>query len=202
MADSSSPTHPTDETVAAYLEAVLPASDRTVLEAHLGDCEYCRARLVLASRTLESSPRLRSEQRRRPLIIAALAAAAALAGVLLLPRPVIRPAVEPAEVRGAEQVTAPAVRIVGPLRGATIDANKLRFVWAPTGPDALYQVTVSAADGRMLWTERTSDTIAAPPGEILRQLKPGQRYFWRVDALLSTLRSATSADQPFQVSPK
>ncbi len=198
MTDSSAPTHPTDETVAAYLEGILPASDRTGLETHLGGCEYCRARLGLAARALETAPRPRA-QLRRPLIVAALAAS--IAGVFLLSRS--SPPVTPSEVRGAEQeVTQPAVRVVGPLRGATVNPATLRFIWSTLEPNALYQVTLSAKDGKMLWTARTADTVAAPPDNVLQQLQRGQQYFWRVDALLTNLRSVTSSDQRFQVSPR
>lgn len=201
MTDSSSPTHPTDETVAAYLEGLLPPPDRTVLETHLGACEYCRARVVLASRALETAPSRRFPVRRRPMLVALLAAAS-LAGVLLLSRSAAGP-VARSEIRAAEQeAVVPAVRIVGPRRGTTVEPATLRFIWSALAPDALYQVTVSAADGRMIWSARTADTIAAPPREVLRQLQPGRHYFWRVDALLSNLRSVTSADQPFQVSPR
>jgi Putative zinc-finger len=197
MTESSDPTHPTDETVAAYLEGVATQAERASLEKHLDDCEYCRARLVLAGHALDSAPRARSQMRWKPIVAAALAAS--LAGVLLLSRSA--PEASPSPVRGSSQeVAQPAVRILAPLRGTTVAAATLRFVWSTQEPDALYQVTLSAADGRMLWTSRTADTAAAPPAEVLRDMQPGQPYFWRVDALLSNLRSLTSSDQRFQVS--
>jgi Putative zinc-finger len=190
--------HLTDETVAAYLERVLPISERSEIDRHLGDCDDCRARVALAGHVLQTAPREHSYWRR--LALPGLAAAAVLAGVLLLSRPAAGP-VTPSEIRGAGQESSmPAVHIVGPLRGASIATDALRFIWSGVGSEALYQVTVSAADGQMLWSTRTADTISAPPPELLRQLRPGQRYFWRVDALLPTLRSVTSADQPFQIS--
>jgi hypothetical protein len=201
MTDSP-PSHPTDETVAAYLESVLPASDRALLERHLGECEYCRARLALAGHALETAPRPLSEVRRRRNLLVGLAAAASIAGVLLLSRLPAAPTSEPSELRAAgQEMSSPALRLIGPLRGDTVVPGELRFQWSGVGSDALYQVTLSASDGRILWTERTADTIAVPPGEILPRLQAGQPYFWRVDALLSTLRSVTSGDQPFQVAP-
>jgi hypothetical protein len=197
MTDSFTPPHPTDESVAAYLEGVAHEAERASLENHLGDCEYCRARLVLAGRALVTAPHPRAQVRWRPLVAAALAAS--LAGVLLLSRSA--PQVTPSTVRGSSQELAqPAVRILAPLRGTTVDAATLRFIWSPQEPNALYQVTLSAADGKMLWTSLSSDTSAAPPKQILRQLEPGRPYFWRVDAILTNLRSVTSSDQRFQVS--
>ncbi|HEX6432812.1 MAG TPA: hypothetical protein VFZ87_01150, partial [Gemmatimonadales bacterium] len=133
-----------------------------------------------------------------PVVVAALAAS--IAGVLLLSRQ--SPTGPPSELRGAEQeVTQPALRVVGPLRGSSVNPATLRFIWLSLEPNALYQVTLSAKDGKMLWTERTADTVAAPPDDVRRQLERGQQYFWRVDALLTNLRSVTSSDQRFQVSP-
>jgi hypothetical protein len=83
-----------------------------------------------------------------------------------------------------------------------VDPATLRFIWSSQEANALYQLTLSASDGKMLWTTRTSDTIATPPADILKKLQPGQQYFWRVDALLTSLRSVTSSDQRFQVSPR
>jgi hypothetical protein len=199
MPDSSTPAdHPTDETLAAYIEAVLSSADRSWVNAHLGECEYCRSRLVLASHALETAPAPRA---RRPLVplAAGLLAAAGLAGVLLLSRSVVQPEPAAPPVRGAEETRLPPLSIVEPLRGASVNPRRLRFVWGSVSSDVLYQVTLSAADGRVLWTDRISDTVVAPPAAILRALQPSQLYFWRVDALLPNLQSVTSGDQRFQV---
>ena len=200
MPDSSTPAaHPTDETLAAYIEAVLPSADRFEVNAHLGDCEYCRSRLVLASQALQTAPALRSRRRLMP-VAAGLLAAAGLAGVLLLSRTAVAPEPASSPVRAAEETSLPALRTLVPVRGTSVDPDKLRFVWAPVSRDVLYQVTLSAADGRVLWSGRTGDTVAAPPPATLKQLKPGSGYFWRVDALLSNLQSMTSGDQRFEIS--
>jgi hypothetical protein len=200
MPHSSSADHPTDEAVAAYLEAALSPGERAQVEAHLGDCEYCRSRLVLASQVLETAPPSRTQRRVFPLA-AGLLAAAGLAGVLLLSRSAVeQPSSSP--VRAAEEMSLPPVRTLGPTRGTAVDAGRLRFVWRSISSDVLYQVTLSAADGQVLWTGRTSDTVATPPPATLQQLESGQSYFWRVDALLANLQSVTSGDQRFEVSPR
>lgn len=192
------PTHPTDESVAAYIDAVLSPVERGRVDAHLSDCEYCRSRLLLASRTLQTAP---APRRARPLFpLAAGLLAAGLAGVLLLSRSSGEPAATPDTLRATEETSLPALRPLGPHRGSTVPRDDLRFVWAPVSPDVLYQVTVSAADGRVLWTGRTTDTIATLPGTTLGEIEPGEAYFWRVDALLSNLQSVTSGDQQFRVS--
>lgn len=197
MAGSSVPSaHPTDESVAAYIDAVLSPPERAQLDAHLGDCEYCRSRLVLASQVLQTAPL--SRRSRRLLPIAATLLAAGIAGVLLS-RSAVERSAAPNSERAAEEVALPPLHTLQPARGAAVDLDGLRLVWASLSPDALYQVTLSEADGRVLWTERTSDTVATPPPETLPRLKAGQTYFWRVDALFSNLQSVTSGDQQFQV---
>jgi|tagenome__1003787_1003787.scaffolds.fasta_scaffold20807479_2 hypothetical protein len=199
MPDSSTPTdHPTNETLAAYIEAVLSSADRDQVNAHLDECEYCRSRLVLASHALETAPAPRPRRNLVPLA-AGLLAAAGLAGVLLLSRSAVQPEPAAPPVRAAEETSLPPLSIAEPLPGASVDPGRLRFVWGPVSPDVLYQVTLSAADGRVLWTDRISDTVGVPPAAILRALQPGRLYFWRVDALLANLQSVTSGDQRFQV---
>jgi hypothetical protein len=192
--------HPGDEEVAAYLEGTLASAERTPLETHLANCEYCRARLVLAGGALGSAPRPRSQTRALWGVLTGLAAAAAVAGVVLVWRPTTRTE-RPAEVRAPEQeATGPQLRVVAPVGGATVPTAELRFTWLGLGSDVLYQVTLSAADGRTLWSTRTSDTTASPPPETLRELVAGQHYFWRVDALFPSLRSVTSGDRRFEIS--
>jgi hypothetical protein len=186
--------------MAAYLDSALSPGERAQVESHLSDCEYCRSRVALASQVLETAPPLRTRRRVFP-VAAGLLAAAALAGVLLLSRSAVQPP-SSSPVRAAEETSLPPLRTLGPIRGAAVDAGRLRFVWASVSPDVLYQVTLSAADGRVFWTTRTSDTVAAPPALTLRQLESGHAYFWRVDALLANLQSVTSGDQRFEVSPR
>jgi hypothetical protein len=201
VADSSPvTTHPADEDLAAYLDGILSTADRVRLEGHLSGCEYCRSRVALAVHALKGAQHGRRFSRWARVALAAVAAAAALSGVLLLTRRAVRTA-PPIEVRAPEpEAGTPALRIVQPSRGSTVAPSELRFVWRSLGSDVLYQVTVSAVDGRTLWNARTSDTVNVPPPEAVRRLEPGQNYFWRVDALLSNLRSVTSGDQRFEVS--
>ena len=195
------PAHPSDEDVAAYLDRVLSPSGRAAVQAHLADCEECRDRLMLASEIRRTAPTVERRPRWLPLGLSAAAVAAIVASVLLLPKPAAREAVEPAEFRApAQELEARLLRAHAPARNATLRADTLRLTWSAAGDDATYQVTLSAADGRMLWSGRVTDTSVTLPPEITDQLRSGQRYFWRVDALLPELRAMTTGEQPFQVS--
>jgi hypothetical protein len=194
--DAASP-HPSDGDVAAYLEAVLPDQERATLETHVSDCEYCQARLALAGEAVATAPRT---HRRRLLYPAALlATAAGVAALLLLPaRSVERPA--QSEFRAtSESTAAQRLHIIHPSRGGLILTNAPQLIWSGLGTDALYQITVSTADGAVLWSERTGDTTATLPPRIVGGLQNGNRYFWRVDGLLPNLQSVSTGDQPFSV---
>ena len=198
-ADPHAP-HPSDEDVAAYLERALSASTRASVQAHLADCEHCRDRLMLASEILRTAPAAERRPGRVPPGLAAVAAAAVLAGVLLLPRSTSREAVQPAEFRApAQELETRQLPIHAPARDGRVRPDTLHLTWSRAGEDATYQVTLSAADGGVLWSERVTDTNVTPPPAVTAQLRSGERYFWRVDALLPDLRAITTGEQPFQV---
>ena len=46
-----------------------------------------------------------------------------------------------------------------------------------------YRLTVTRGDGAAVWSYSGVDTVAALPDSIV--LRPGQRYLWVADALLS-----------------
>ena len=196
-AEDDAPHHPSDGDVAAYLEAVLPERERVALEAHVADCEYCQARLALAGEVVGTAPRT---NRRRLLYPAALiAAAAGLAAILLVPS---RTADQPrqSEFRTpAEGTAGQRVHIIQPSRGGSIRSESPQLIWSGLGTDALYQITISTADGSVLWSEQTSDTTVALPVTVVGRLRSGERYFWRVDGLLPNLQSVTTGDQPFSL---
>src|SRR4051812_30717173 len=103
MPHSSAADHPTDETMAAYLDSALSPGERAKVESHLSDCEYCRSRVALASQVLETAPPLRTRRRVFP-VAAGLLAAAGLAGVLLLSRSAVAPP-SSSPVRAAEETS-------------------------------------------------------------------------------------------------
>jgi hypothetical protein len=193
--------HPSDEEVAAYLERVLSASRRASLQAHLADCDHCRDRLMVASEIQRTVPAARRPVRWRPLGLAAAAVAAVLTGILLLPRFAAREAGNTAEFRApAQEMEARELPTHAPARNAVVHPETLRLTWSGAGKDATYHVTLSAADGEVLWSGKVTDTSVALPAMATTRLRSGQRYFWRVDALLPDLRAITTGEQSFRVS--
>lgn len=198
-ADDDASPHPSDGDVAAYLEAVLSDRDRVALEAHAADCEYCQARLALAGETVATAP---GTTRRLLYPAALIAAAAGLAALMLVPGRTVEQPVQSEFRTTIEGPAAQQLRTIHPSRGGLIQAQTPELIWSGLGTDALYQITLSTADGSVLWSERTSDTTATLPAAVVGRLRNDGRYFWRVDGLLPNLQSETTGDQPFSVADR
>jgi len=191
--------HLTDEELAAYVDRGLDGADRTRMERHLVDCDDCRAVVAAAGRALEAPL---PNRRRRVVWIggAALAAAAAIT-LAVIPR---GPEPFGAGADGArsspgqgEDGARFAAR--GPAGGAVVLPDTLAFAWEDQGDGTVYQLTISDERGAVAWTERTEDTSVALPAAVGVTLVPGQAYYWRVEALFSDLRTATTDSRLFIV---
>lgn len=193
--------HLSQEEVAAFLDGGLGVTERTRVERHLADCQPCREEVVAVSELLpapvpqERGAGARSRSRRRQLLVSA-ALAAAIGGILMVgpqtarsPAPIYRSA--PLE-EGARTLRASA--------GDELDLSEPVFRWEAAGEGALYQFVLLASDGEVLWSTRTREDRVRLPESVARTMVDGERYYWRTDALLGDLSSATTGEQPFRVS--
>jgi len=191
----SSSEHRSPEEIAAYLCDDLLAADRERFQAHLAVCRECRWEVTSAQRLTRTRPR----QTGRSI---ALAAAVLLVAVLLTRdmggigagphREAQRRSTEPAG-------SAQAIDIVSPDDGATASTPRVVFAWRGQPGNFMYRLTLSADDGRTLWTADTRDSTLALPSHVV--LDRGRRYFWYVDALGSDARSFTSGVHRFSTPP-
>lgn len=158
--------------IAGYLDRGLSDADRDRIEDHLVDCSECRHNVAEAQQLIQRV--------RRPRRFAAIGGLLAIAAVALF---VVRPQFSNHEVpleRSASSESAPLVAY-GPL-GETVQIP-VRFVWS-SAPDAVsYRVTLSSAEGATVWSESRADTTAILPDSVT--LRPGARYTWVTDAILS-----------------
>jgi hypothetical protein len=220
LEDSVSNGHLSDGAIAGYLDHVLDPDERRRVESHLDACAECRREVIEAMRVADSyeapvakhgappgqdevtrgvsAPRSRAWRGRAVLAGGALMAAG-LAGVLLL-RPAVSPP-EPSAVRGPKALRdddgQARIRTVHPAEGATVSAHAIAFVWRPTGADA-YRLVLLTESGDPVWTHETADTSAALPAGVT--LRPGESYFWRVDAIADGI-AATTGVHRLQVRP-
>ena len=192
LPDDSASAHPESELVAAYVDNRVTPLERERVEAHLADCDECRAEVADVVRTLHARPPIRRWQ-----LAAACAAAAAL--LVLIARPPRAPSPGNPIVRGAGAESRGVVTSLTPEEGGSVGRAQVRFAWRPAGADASYRVTVTGAAGEVVWQSSTPDTVATPPRTA--SLMPGHLYYWRVDALLPDGRSATSGARSFHMGP-
>jgi hypothetical protein len=169
--------HLSAEDVAAYLDRRAGAT-RGRIEAHVAECEACRAELIAVARLLHERRRVR-----RWVYPAAIAAAAAVALLLLPPRfespePLYR---EPPSATTAAPVSIAPVGSVGSVA---------RLVWSSVPSADRYRVRLFTGDGSVLWENTTSDTSLVLPTAI--RLTPRVAYFWNVEARTALARWAPS----------
>jgi len=184
--------HLSSEELGAYLSNTMSETERPAVERHLVACADCRADLIETQRATAITPdKNRSWQGR--LYALGLAAAAVIA-FAVWPRRDVKIGPEPVERNRA--VSDAAVAIVSPRQDGELNLERT-FAWR-RNDDASYNITVTDASGRTLWSQSTADTTAALPSSV--PLSRGQQYFWYVDALRSDGRSVTSGVNGFHVS--
>jgi hypothetical protein len=88
----------------------------------------------------------------------------------------------PSEVRAGPSTELP-LEIVSPAPSDVVVSSPVTFTWRSAEPGASYTFTLQAADGRVVWTSTTADTVAVLPDSVA--LSPGQTWFWMVDAFLA-----------------
>lgn len=182
--------HLSSEDVAAYLDRAVSELERARLEAHLGECDACRAEVVDVMRLL----RQRSSARRwlRGLGVTAAAAAVLLLTIHLggldwLPG---------STYREAPVTSAAAPTPIAPL-GAVPAAHVLTWTSVPLADR--YRVRLFDAGGAVLWDTEIPDTSAAVPRVVV--LTPGLPYYWKVEARTSFDRWAASELVRFTIGP-
>ena len=190
---NSDNSHLTPETIAAYVDRTALSEDRRSVEAHVSHCSECRHELVTVTRVV------RSRRARRGLLIAVPAAAAAAFALIFLGLP------EGGGVPGENAVVTRAregegierFEIVAPSDLDSVGVSSLEFVWRSVEPGASYRLTLTNADGDVLWVGNSEDTSLALPDDI-RSSAEGSCY-WYVDALLEGGLSATTGVSRFLI---
>ena len=185
--------HLHDEEIAAFLDSGLSAADRTRVAAHLAACDDCR--MLLGQTQLQSARVTATRKLWKPAVVA-LAAAVVLVAVSLRPRQdsvgVDRIRTEPASA-----VESPQLAARGPRDGADVLVDTLVLRWASAGPSATYAVSIVDDSGVVVWEARVDSIDVTPPRDIMAALRPGTTYYWRADALLPDLRTASTGPQGF-----
>lgn len=194
---SATPDCVDDDTVAALAEGSLEAEDHAAVLSHVAACGRCRSMVASVARALSDPAVAREiravEDRRRPTgtrrrfrRIGRIAAGAAAAAVLLLlswPQQHDEP--QPHRAPPITMAPAPeAIRPVGPVAGAS------QLTWTSVSGADRYRVALFDGEGAVLFETEGPDTVAALPDSV--RPKPGQSYWWQVEARLGFDRWAAS----------
>ncbi len=182
--------------MAAYIDGRLSGEERASVEARLARSPDLREELVAATRlaaVADASTARRSSFWKPAGVL--VAAAAAVIAVMIIPNRTrdLRPHTAPSERRiGAED--AGRVNLLAPSDAGTLPVASADFVWRSEG-DASYRITIADSTGATVWTALTTDTTAMIPPTI--RLRPGNHYYWYVDALRIDGSSVTSGPRSF-----
>jgi hypothetical protein len=185
--------HPRDEEIAAFLDNRLSASQRSVVALHLASCDECRALLGAVQDQPVRAPRVHPRW--------AAAASIAAAAVLILAVSLR----SKQQHTDADQMRSPArapietseLAASSPRAGAVVSVDTLVLRWMSAGEGVTYDLSIVDAAGGLVWRARVDSAGIAPPREVTTRLQPGSTYYWRADALLPDLRTASTGPQGF-----
>jgi hypothetical protein len=220
--NTAGPACPDDATLAACVDGNLPSSERTSLEVHLSECDYCRETVTLALRAdqhgsqdpvpelwLARARRLVARQSGRhevPRYRAVWAAAA----VLLLAVTTITFFRTADQFAGADKDwsetrqsrllpgASQPLRITAPLDSAEVSASRFAIQWNPAPGASAYVVRIVDEDGDIVLDHPVGQATEWIP-EVPAELEPGRHYFVRIDAYSDGSRVQSSAHVLFKV---
>ena len=196
---SDKPGHPSAAEVAAYLDRTLPQVEHTQIEAHLDDCRECREEVVALSRVLR---KLGPKPILRWVAVGGIAATLALVvgRMALGPGNVTAPNTTQPIERSAPGEGHAGLVAIRPTGNAPVRRDAVLLQWASApNPGVHYRLTLSQADGRVLWTASTRDTMLQVPSSV--RLAGGRTYYWYTDVLLPDGRTLTTGVQEFRLIP-
>jgi hypothetical protein len=186
-----------DSTIAALAEGSIDAQKRAEALPHLASCAVCRTAVLSVSQAL-TAPDIarevaatRATPRRLYRSAIPLAAAAALLLIVVWPRSAGRDASH----RAPPPSGAPSAPVaVGPVG---VVARPPWLTWAAVPGADRYRVVLFDSDGRVLYEQQQTDTVATLPDSVV--LVPGRRYAWKVDARLAIDRWNASPLTEFSI---
>ncbi|HOW85206.1 MAG TPA: hypothetical protein P5119_08845 [Candidatus Aminicenantes bacterium] len=127
---------------------------------------------------------------------AAFGALAGALGLAIVTYSVIRLAEKPV-VRGA---AGPQVRLISPVKGASVPAGEIEFLWETVPQAARYSLEIFNGSLERLWRSGPLTEVRLPlPEDARGAIRPGESYFWRVTAVLKDGQELASKLAEFSV---
>lgn len=189
--------HLDPDTLGAFLDGALRTAELSRVEAHLAACAQCRQEAIQVGRLTESDAGNGKRRRRLAYWAVPTAAAAGIAALLLFGPRAQDVAGPETPILRTDDAGARAIEVVSPASSGT-SADSVVFAWRQVESGVVYSLTLMDDEGEVLWKETVEDTAVTLPAQV--ELRPGDRYYWHVDALLALARTATSGVQELTIS--
>jgi hypothetical protein len=172
VAGTAGSAHPTPEEILALVRREGPESERLARLDHVMSCRSCRESFELI-RSIEAAGAKTERTRLRRILPLALAATIVLAiGVAIFQRADVLQG--PDVLRGG----ADAVTLLAPPTDVET-TQPLTFAWRPVTGALRYDLDVLDAEGGVIFSTTTTDTVVASPA---LPLAAGAEYRWLVRA--------------------
>jgi hypothetical protein len=208
-----------DDESALFVAAAMDADDRARAVAHIAACDDCLERIVAITElereqapasapgpalaramTLLTAPAVaRFPIRHRMPLAAAASLMVMLLGALVLDNPSWLPGQPDGGYRelrsGPGAASVPG--LLAPRDAETLPRAAVRFAWTPVEDSLFYEVELLAANGDMLWQERSEALQSAPPQTLF--LDPEQLHYVWVRAYLRDGKTVKSQSVSFRV---
>ena len=185
--------HLTPEEIASYLSRTATTAESVVIERHLVACEPCR-------RDLQEGWELANGRRRVRWFAVGVTAAAAAVALFLVPATRFGSGERSETVfRAGQAERTLTFEALTPADGGTVDPDTVVFRWRSGGVQVHYHLTLTDANGDIVWEATTPDTTVSIAPTL--RLPGARRYFWYVDALLEGARSSTTGVREFMTEP-
>lgn len=193
--------HLSEYDIACYLDQTLTPNERARIDAHLASCGACSEALAEAFVMMEAleatsdvpsvpaaiqqrvgklAGPLHAERKWSTPLGMRLALGSLVALVIVLGW--WQPWAGTPEVEFRSEASASAFSAIAPADGTAIDEVPIQFIWFDVPGVRGYQIHVYTEEGEQRWEHQTTEShLDWTPEDGL--LEPGNRYFWRVQAI-------------------
>lgn len=221
---AGTPGCPGEQQLAAYADGTLPEVEREPLQAHLADCAACLSlvgmlaredadeampevpEIALARARALATPPVRPWHQRAPQWAAAALVLLALPVMMHMARSpdANQGAANEAPAPFTERSTrssggsAPALEVLQPAAGATVDAARLSVRWTAVPSSDYYEVRIVDEAGALIAEQRVVATEWRPDPAL--PLHSGGDYYVYVEAHHAGGKAVGSAHVPFRAS--
>ena len=173
----------TGQLIGSYELGLLSEQERKSFEAHVLKCDHCfqdlyrTSPVVSAMKTGGAATVLAGAGHRRWRAWSLMVGAAAVVLLLVYVGGTFGPEEPQERLRGTEQGS---VVVFAPIGEVPVPAE---LDWKIVPPAVSYRVTIQTPAGEAIWEATVQPPPVTLPESVRALLKPGESYFWKVEAI-------------------